>query len=97
MLNIEMQTKVNYLKSLKYFYLTFFVLIVNLCIYGYSMYLKKLDELQDKIKAIKESRKALTTEEIKKENKKAVITEDKKESKKPITIEEVNKESDKNK
>ena len=49
------------------------------------MYLKKLDELQDTIKAFKESRKAVMTEEIKKESKKAVITE------------EVKKESDKSK
>ncbi|KAL4429261.1 hypothetical protein ABPG74_022141 [Tetrahymena malaccensis] len=56
--NIEQQTRVNFNKNVKYFYLTFFVLTVNLCIYGFTYYLKKLDELQDKIKAVKDAKKA---------------------------------------
>ncbi|EWS72408.1 B-cell receptor-associated-like protein (macronuclear) [Tetrahymena thermophila SB210] len=55
--NIEQQTRVNFNKNVKYFYLTFYVLTVNLCIYGYTFYLKKLDELEDKIKTIKEVKK----------------------------------------
>ena len=81
MLNIEMQTKVNYYKALKYFYLTFFVLIVNLCIYGYSVYLKKLDELQDKVKAIQESRKAISGESNKQKWRHKYINGQKKQNK----------------
>ncbi|KAL4470690.1 hypothetical protein ABPG72_001801 [Tetrahymena utriculariae] len=55
--SIETQTRVNYNKNVKYFYLTFFVLTVNLCIYGFTYYLKKLDELQDKIITIKQVKK----------------------------------------